>query len=171
MCLDLAIETGVSPSVPYLRECLRCQSNRNWRVTFSPLFTRVFAMSIKPKLACHLQSRIYVSVCDANQTETGAFPSVPYLRECLRCQSNRNEARLCRFSTLCSFPVGADTRFETSRPRWLSWFKVSRFSWVFCPWGLESRVTFARGIPYKQVHDAVSDWKAGRSTDAGSIPR
>ena len=27
-------------------------------------------------------------------------------------------------------------------------FKVSRFYWAFCPWGLESKVTFTQCIPY-----------------------
>ena len=31
--------------------------------------------------------------------------------------------------------------------------KVSRFYWAFWPWGLESKVTFAQDIPYKQVHE------------------
>jgi len=31
--------------------------------------------------------------------------------------------------------------------------KVSRFYGAFCPWGLESEVTFAQDIPYEQVHE------------------
>ena len=34
--------------------------------------------------------------------------------------------------------------------------KVSRFSrfyWAFCPWGLESEITFSHDIPYEQVHE------------------
>ena len=31
--------------------------------------------------------------------------------------------------------------------------KVSRFYWAFCPWGLESEVTFAHDIHYEQVHE------------------
>ena len=31
--------------------------------------------------------------------------------------------------------------------------KVSRFYLAFCPWGLESEVTFAHDIPYEQVHE------------------
>ena len=31
--------------------------------------------------------------------------------------------------------------------------KVSRFYWAFCPWWLQSKVTFTQYIPYKQVHE------------------
>ena len=37
-------------------------------------------------------------------------------------------------------------------PAWTAQFKVSRFYWAFCPWGLESEVTFAHDIHYEQVH-------------------
>ena len=60
----------------------------------------------------------------------------------------QEQADLVRVKTIAVYDIVKDLLTSESQRA-----LVSRFYLTFCPWGLESKVTFTQYIPYKQIHE------------------